>query len=180
MLIVMIMKRERNWKSFFGILGLSLMVVLVSCDDDDRVEAEVFDRDEAFNEFNETTFFNDNDVDDDALFDDNEFNQGFFDAFDLNDNDFIEEDELVTSRETFGANTTTTFADLDANADARLDVTEFEPDFDTNDFFGEFDADVNNSINPREFSDGVFVRWDVDNDGFIEANTFNTRFDRHF
>lgn len=179
MLIVM-MKRERNWRSIFSIIGLSLMVVLVSCDDDDRVEADRIDRNTAFDQFQQTTFFDDRDVNDDALLANNEFNQSFFDAFDLNNNGFIEEEELTNSRETFRANTTATFADLDANTDVRLDRTEFDADFEGNNFFGEFDADANTSVSAREFSDGVFMRWDVDNDGFIERNTFDTRFDRHF
>lgn len=179
-LIEMIMKRERNWKNIFRILGLSLMVLLVSCDDDDRVEVDTIDEDQAFTRFNQTTFFDDRDMNNDVAFDDNEFNQSFFDAFDLNNNNFIEEEELINSRENFRANTTTTFADLDVSADARLDRSEFDPDFGSNNFFGDFDADLNNTISPREFSNGIFRRWDPDNDGFIEANTFNTRFDMHF
>lgn len=176
----MIKKREKNWKSILGVLSLSLMVVLVSCDDDDPVEVERVDEDAAFNEFNNTTFFDDNDVNTDGSFDNNEFNGSFFTSFDLNNNNFIEEDEFNTSRGNFRANTTTNFTDLDANNDSRLEIAEFQSDFEANNFFGDFDADVNNTITAREFSDGVFVRWDNDNDGFIDRNDFDTRFNMHF
>lgn len=171
------MKMSR-WMYFLG--ALFMAVFIVACDDDDNAEITRVNDDQAFEEFNSTTFFDDRDMDDDAAFVNNEFNQSFFDAFDLNRNGFIEEDELNTSRTNFGANATVQFNDMDANSDARLERSEFDADFESNDFFGRFDADVNNSITAREFSDGVFTTWDVDNDGFMERNDFDARFNTHF
>jgi Ca2+-binding EF-hand superfamily protein len=173
-------KRDRIWRNVLGATFLSLMVVLNACNNDDDLGLDVFDEDEAFAEFDATPFFDDRDFDNDNVFNDTEFNQSFFDSFDLDRDGFIEEDELNTSRTDFRASTAARFNDLDVNADARLDMTEFETDFESNDFFNDFDADVNTTVTPREFSDGVFTRFDEDNDGLVESSVFETRFDRHF
>ncbi|MGK7388871.1 MAG: hypothetical protein ACNS60_00905 [Candidatus Cyclobacteriaceae bacterium M2_1C_046] len=167
----------KRWKILSFIC---LAFVIAACDDDDAPMVDTVDRDDMFNEFDNTTFFEDRDIDGDNNFNETEFNQSFFDAFDLDNDGFIQEDELNTSREDFRASTAVPFGGLDANDDQRLDMDEFRADFQSNDFNATFDRDTDGGISAREFSDGAFERFDDDGDGVVQNLRFRPMFDRHF
>lgn len=162
-------------KMKWSVLGIiCMMVVFISCDDEET--DNFIDENDFFNEFDNTTFFDGNDLDDDENFSNAEFNEGFFDAFDMDDDGTIDENELTDSRANFRASTTQSFSDLDVNDDNALDMDEFETDFNSNNFFGTFDENADTEITEREFSDGVFDRFDDDDDGRLAQEEFDAVF----
>ncbi|MDX5436488.1 MAG: hypothetical protein LPK03_04800, partial [Pontibacter sp.] len=135
------------------------------------------------NRFN-TTFASNNrfsewDANDDDLLDENEFYGGFYDTWDVNDDDFVDEDEWTTATRDYGIENQN-WSDWDTNADNRLDADEFRTGMGTTTYYTDWDADRNEMINEREYSDGIFGLWDDNDDDLLDNNEYDARYNRYY
>jgi hypothetical protein len=146
------------WKRIGTALCLFLMVGFVACDDDDE-NVEVFDTNRFFTDFNSVGLFDDWDLDNDNLLNEDEFTVSYYETWDLDNDGILEKNEWDTAVADFGV-TGADWDAWDADADGVLEMEEFETGFGTFNYFDDWDLDDDGLLRDREYTDGVFGLWE--------------------
>lgn len=138
-------------------------------DDDVAVAtADTWDRDAYYSDFTATTYFEDWDKNDDNLLDEEEFTAGFYETFDQNKDGRISQEEWITVVSDFGIDRAADWEAWDTDGDGFIDRATFDADFAEMGWYGAWDADADSRITEREYTDGVFVIWDKNNDNVLD------------
>ncbi|MFD2513246.1 hypothetical protein ACFSRY_05165 [Pontibacter locisalis] len=155
----------------------------VILDDIEKEEVEVtttgtWDKNLFNTTFASTNYYEDWDVNDDNMLDQNEYMGGFYDTWDTNNDNRLDENEWKTATSDFGMENED-WITWDGNADGVLDEVEFGTNFAKNGWFNSWDTDRNSMLTEREYTDGLFGLWDENRDGMLDENeygAYNTYF----
>ncbi len=115
------------------------------------------------------------DVDADGGLNEEEFSNTTFANTDVDDDDFIDEDEWDQGFSSMYGNYVddTDFATFDTDADGGLSAEEWNAGFADTEWFTTYDADADTSVTETEWNTGLYTDWDVNNDGVIDENEYN-------
>jgi len=147
--------------------------------------------------------YEDWDTDQNAIIDNNEFdnvftNSPYFDTWDQNNNDYISEEEFYEGYitmmdsdqsgdlgpsewdEAFNAyfggldyEKDTAFKDWDVNQDGTLTSEEIMSALEETDYYDKWDHNNNDRIDENEFAESTFTTWDTDGDGYVQAEEYS-------
>ncbi|MCX2740832.1 hypothetical protein [Pontibacter anaerobius] len=68
------------------------------------------------------------------------------------------------------------WAKWDENSDASLDDIEFRKGLSSLNFFDDWDKDQDSIFSPDEMADGIFSRWDLNNDDMLSRQEYQEKF----
>lgn len=160
--------------------------------DDFETEDEIYDDEIGMNTFE------DNDLDDDGLWDSDEFGEayeedwstwdadgdGFLDENEFYDTSYgwvdadndglIEEEEWVESYDVLYSDYAAVddFDAYDLDDDGFLDENEWVEGWNESDWFNDYDLDDDELVDNDEWNDGLFGIWDEDDDGFWDEDEY--------
>lgn len=179
-----IFKGIRNGLSLFlvaGIVACSGQTTEETVDDDLIAGADVtedvglgvdtWDTNKFNTTFGTTNYYEDWDLNDDNIWDENEFYGGFYDTWDVNDDNQINENEWNTATNSYGIENET-WSIWDTSGDGILDENEFRTGFGRTNYYADWDMDNDNMLNEREYTDGIFGLWDENEDGILDENEY--------
>lgn len=140
--------------------------------DFDKDESNTIERDE-FVEVFTANFYDDWNKTDDPYLDDEAFHQVVFDVWDVDDDDFMTRDEWTSGYDYyFGNYVVVDYDDIDLNKDNYIVYDEYYNVIGDTDFFVEWDIDRDLNISEEELANGVFNRWDINNDGVLDLDEY--------
>lgn len=129
--------------------------------------------------FASTEWFETWDLDDDGLFDADEFGASFFDIWDMDDDDDIDETEWNDFAEDFGLENAD-FATWDADSDGVLSMDEINAGLETGGWFDTWDMNDDGFLGEEEFTGGIFGFWDDNDDDILTFDEYVDRFELYF
>lgn len=114
------------------------------------------------------------DADGDGSLNEDEFFNTTFGNTDVDDDEFINEDEWNAGYTGMYGNYAgdTDFATWDADADGNLDYDEWNTGFAESPWFTTYDADSDATITEDEWNEGLYTDWDADNDDTINLEEY--------
>lgn len=107
------------------------------------------------------------DANKDKLLDEKEYGASLYDAWDTDNDGQVNESEWKAATNDFNLEDQN-WSDWDAGGDGALDENEFRSGLSGSGWYGAWDADHDNMLSEREYSDGVFGLWDENQDGELE------------
>lgn len=90
----------------------------------------------------------------------NPSNDNAFNAMDTNGDNMVSQSE-------FSAYRSHSYDWVDRNRDNRVSRSEFDSYYADSDYFSNWDADHNGTIDEDEFGEGLYGTWDADDDDYI-------------
>lgn len=137
------------------------------------------------NEFNDEyrDYFSEWDSDTDGEVNENEFYETTYNRTDKDQDGYLSENEWDEGNENMYGDylSSNNFDDYDANNDNEIDNREFKSGFENenNSFFEIYDENSDNGLDSQELTDSAFDSWDMNGNGFIESEEYDT-FDNNF
>ena len=147
--------------------------------EDEAIAMDTWDADRFSTSFDSNNKFDAWDLDDDGMLDENEFGTTFYSTWDANRDNMLDENEWNAGVADFGL-TGQSWAAWDANKDNALSSAEFNAGLKQQNYMRNWDKDNDGRINKREYTDGVFMLWDTNRDGMLDTNEYNTRYNRYY
>ncbi|MBD0257102.1 MAG: hypothetical protein ICV83_15400 [Cytophagales bacterium] len=144
-----------------------------------KIDDRLLEANEFFEAFNANTLFDDWDLNDDDVLDENEFNASHYDVWDQDNDGILEENEWKEDINHFGLAGENWDA-WDANHDNQVGKNEFNSALDEDHYFSTWDADKNNQLTEREYTDGIFGLWDDNDDGMLEKEKYEGYYRTYF
>lgn len=168
-------------KNLIATLSIAFAILLVAgCNRQVNLDFYDFDLNEnnqieesEFVEVFTDNFYQDWNKTDDPYLDDEAFHQVVFDVWDVDDDEFMTRDEWVRGYDYYYGNyVVVDYEDIDLNKDNYIVYQEYYDVVGDTDFFVEWDLNRDLNISEEELAQGVFNRWDVNNDGIIDLDEF--------
>lgn len=193
----MIMKRNAKnvWTTLGMCLGVLCLLNLSACgvaenpdevdtpttgaEEGAKMDDDLFETNDFFDQFNAGNLFEDWDLNDDDLLDENEFNESNYGIWDTDNDGILEENKWKKDIDQFGL-TGEAWDGWDANHDNQVDKNEFNSALDDDNYFSTWDADKNKGLTEREYTDGIFGLWDDDDDGLLEKEKYEGYYRSYF
>ncbi|SFP18381.1 hypothetical protein [Tranquillimonas alkanivorans] len=117
--------------------------------------------------FGETGYYDAWDMNDDAMLDENEFATGVYADWDQDgDLEITEEEYTMGTERWFGEDYDTAFTDWDADESGYLDQSEFGDAWD-NEYYTEWDTDQDTLLSQDEYTTGLYDSADYDENQVI-------------
>lgn len=138
---------------------------------DDVAVADTWDEDEFYTTFTGTNYYEDWDLDDDNFLDDDEFTTSFYQTWDTDNDGMIEEAEWTTAVADYnleGAD----WAAWDTDGDGFIETAEFDTGFDNMGWYTAWDTDGDGLIEEREYTDAVYTIWDENDDDVLDDTEY--------
>ena len=116
------------------------------------------------------------DIDGDSYIDDEEFYETGFGSVDVNEDDMIDEEEWNEGfNNLYGDYANSDDFDLfDGDADGFLDKEEWNEGFSDSSWFDSYDNDGDGYVDTDELDEGIFNDWDLNDDGFLDEEEYNS------
>ncbi|MFA0963789.1 hypothetical protein AB9P05_18435 [Roseivirga sp. BDSF3-8] len=138
---------------------------------------ESIDNDEFYNGITNSNRMSEWDSDADGSLTDAELYEGSRNAWDTNQDGMLDENEWNTGMETYFAGYSEdaygAFNDWDTNQDGILDTGEYNQGIGNTGYYDAWDADSDNMISDREFSQGLYRSYDADGSGYLESREYD-------
>lgn len=107
----------------------------------------------------------------DGVLDEGEFYGGLYDTWDVNDDGQVDESEWNTAGSDFNLGNQT-WSEWDTGGDGALDTGEFRSGLADSGWYCAWDADHDNTLSQREYSDGLFGLWDKNGDRELDESEY--------
>ncbi|WP_162054219.1 DUF4625 domain-containing protein [Pontibacter pamirensis] len=134
----------------------------------------------AFNTtFASTAWFETWDLNDDNMLDETEFGTTFFQTWDLDDDDTITQAEWNEFAEDFGLEVAD-WEEWDANNDDILTQAELNTGLTASGWYTAWDVDNDGFIEELEYTGGIFGLWDDNDDNTLTADEYVDRYDTYY
>ncbi|MFD2515972.1 hypothetical protein ACFSRY_19020 [Pontibacter locisalis] len=121
--------------------------------------------------FASTNYYEDWDLNDDNLLNEDEFTTSFFQTWDTNNDNALVENEWKTAAKDFGIENEDVLT-WDGNFDGVLDEVEFRTGLANNGWYDTWDTNKDNMISEQEYTDGVFMIFDRNDDNVLDDTEY--------
>ncbi len=169
---------------------LSLIVIVISfmsCNRQENLTFQDFDKNDdtkidlmEFQQVFTANYYDDWNLQDDLYLDDEDFLTGTYQAFDVDDDEQLTEQEWMEGlRYSYGHHVVTDFDDLDADADDFISYDEYEEALINTSYYASWDIDNDNHLSEKELAAGIFYVWDINQSDFIEPDEYE-KFDYYY
>lgn len=112
-------------------------------------------------------YFDDWDVNDDEILDNDELSDGLYDTWDNNSDGIIDNDEWNYGFNDEFSEDYNEFGDWDADGNGEIDNTEFTDVYENSGLYDNWNTNEEAGIDENESAEGIFSVFDGDNDGFL-------------
>lgn len=166
---------------------LFIVAVIFACNRSKNLTFEDWDKNndslisyEEFEEVFTANFYNDWNQDDDPYLDDEDLYISSFEVWDVDEDDVLSEDEWVVAFDHyFGDYVVSEYNDIDLDDDNAISYDEYYQIVEESGYYLDWNMDKDDYISEEELSEGIFSRWDVNNDLYLDKEEY-LAFDDHY
>jgi glycine/D-amino acid oxidase-like deaminating enzyme len=181
----MVMKKLRTSFRRVSLNGFCVLVLagMMACSGEKRsgeenesasagpTSAEPWDNERFFTEHASTLYFQEWDLDGDSYLDEKEYLQGEYRSWDTNQDNQIDENEWRAGYKVFRTEPVG-WADWDIDASRFLSENEYRAGYNKAGWTRTWDTDGDGRLSEREYSDGLFKRFDRNGDGLLDEKEY--------
>lgn len=176
-----------NLKKILAITMSTIFLIVLGCKKKTELTFFDFDQDnnneiskEEFTEVFTSNFYDDWNKNDDEYLDDEDFYLSVFEIWDAdNDNLLSQEEWLLGYDYYYGDYIITDYDAIDVDGDGFIEYAEYTGILDDTDFYLNWDLDASEYLSDKELAQGVFEKWDINNNGTLELNEYSA-FDNYY
>lgn len=163
---------------FKSLIGCLLLLLAISCGEENQYSRFDQNGDGAWNLEEFSAGFEDNfgaaDANEDEFVDNQEFVSSTFTNTDTDQDGFVDADEWTDGRDNIFGDyiDNRDFGEMDQNQDGDLDNEEWNAGFEESGWFEAYDRDQDGTLTSEEWQNGTFNDWDANDDDVVDQEEY--------